>query len=162
MSSHCTRRIQSRSSKAFATSSPHPRPYRVGQQHLLQTHPRSAGNPCNLRPHLNRRVTPHTTMEDPSGSGGWRFAQCFGDKGDVDDITEGKLTPSPFLSLNRWATRSAGAGCILSLINVSPSQLISYPPSSSIQQETTSLLEIKVVAWFCSNEMKWFVPISWH
>ncbi len=28
-------------------------------------------------------------MEDPSSSGGWRFAQCFGDKGEVDDITEG-------------------------------------------------------------------------
>ena len=26
---------------------------------------------------------------DPSGSGGWRFAQCFGDKGEVEDITEG-------------------------------------------------------------------------
>ncbi len=30
-------------------------------------------------------------MEDPSSSGGWRFAQCFGDKGDVEDITEGML-----------------------------------------------------------------------
>jgi len=30
-------------------------------------------------------------MEDPSSSGGWRFAQCFGDKGDVEDITEGTL-----------------------------------------------------------------------
>jgi serine/threonine-protein phosphatase 2A regulatory subunit B len=28
--------------------------------------------------------------QDPSSSGGWRFAQCFGDKGDVDDITEGQ------------------------------------------------------------------------
>lgn len=28
---------------------------------------------------------------DASGSGGWRFAQCFGDKGDVEDITEGWL-----------------------------------------------------------------------
>jgi serine/threonine-protein phosphatase 2A regulatory subunit B len=26
---------------------------------------------------------------DPDASGGWRFAQCFGDKGDVEDITEG-------------------------------------------------------------------------
>lgn len=30
---------------------------------------------------------------DPSG--GWRFAQCFGDKGEVEEITEGKL-PFPF------------------------------------------------------------------
>lgn len=27
---------------------------------------------------------------DPSGSNGWRFAQCFGDKGEVEDITEGR------------------------------------------------------------------------
>ena len=26
-----------------------------------------------------------------SPSGGWRFAQCFGDKGDVDDITEADI-----------------------------------------------------------------------
>ncbi|CCA67881.1 probable protein phosphatase 2A regulatory B subunit [Serendipita indica DSM 11827] len=29
--------------------------------------------------------------QDPSASGGWRFAQCFGDKGDVDDITEADI-----------------------------------------------------------------------
>lgn len=28
---------------------------------------------------------------DPDSSGGWRFAQCFGDKGEVEDITEGIL-----------------------------------------------------------------------
>lgn len=28
---------------------------------------------------------------DPSGSNGWRFAQCFGDKGEVEDITEGRF-----------------------------------------------------------------------
>ena len=28
--------------------------------------------------------------QDLAASGGWRFAQCFGDKGDVDDITEGQ------------------------------------------------------------------------
>ena len=27
--------------------------------------------------------------QDASSSGGWRFAQCFGDKGEVEDITEG-------------------------------------------------------------------------
>jgi len=26
----------------------------------------------------------------------WRFAQCFGDKGDVEDITEGK-SQAPFV-----------------------------------------------------------------
>lgn len=35
---------------------------------------------------------------DPSGSGGWRFAQCFGDKGEVEDITEGEsITHLPWL-----------------------------------------------------------------
>ena len=35
---------------------------------------------------------------DPSGSGGWRFAQCFGDKGEVEDITEGTaLSRSPLI-----------------------------------------------------------------
>jgi len=29
--------------------------------------------------------------DDPSGSGGWRFAQCFGDKGEVEDITEADI-----------------------------------------------------------------------
>jgi hypothetical protein len=28
---------------------------------------------------------------DPDSSGGWRFAQCFGDKGEVEDITEGSF-----------------------------------------------------------------------
>ncbi|KAH9000338.1 protein phosphatase 2A regulatory B subunit [Lactarius akahatsu] len=28
---------------------------------------------------------------DPDASGGWRFAQCFGDKGDVEDITEADI-----------------------------------------------------------------------
>ena len=32
---------------------------------------------------------------DASSSGGWRFAQCFGDKGEVEDITEGKLSIWP-------------------------------------------------------------------
>lgn len=38
--------------------------------------------------------------DDPSGSGGWRFAQCFGDKGEVEDITEGSqgsILPPPIL-----------------------------------------------------------------
>ncbi|KAG2136296.1 WD40-repeat-containing domain protein [Suillus cothurnatus] len=45
---------------------------------------------------------------DPSGSGSWRFAQCFGDKGEVDDITEGPCTHSDRLSgstdPHRWDT----------------------------------------------------------
>lgn len=41
-----------------------------------------------------------TAMEtDASGSGGWRFAQCFGDKGEVEDITEGTARNSYVPSL---------------------------------------------------------------
>jgi hypothetical protein len=25
-------------------------------------------------------------------SGGWKFAQCFGDKGDIEEVTEGKFS----------------------------------------------------------------------
>jgi serine/threonine-protein phosphatase 2A regulatory subunit B len=36
-------------------------------------------------------VNNNTVMDgDPSGSGQWRFAQAFGDKGEVEDITEGE------------------------------------------------------------------------
>jgi serine/threonine-protein phosphatase 2A regulatory subunit B len=45
---------------------------------------------------------------DPSGSGSWRFAQCFGDKGEVDDITEGPYTdsnrPPASTDPHRWDT----------------------------------------------------------
>ena len=51
---------------------------------------------------------------DPSGSGGWRFAQCFGDKGEVEDITEGAYTiplsiynPSFFASPHSWGCAHA-------------------------------------------------------
>ena len=32
--------------------------------------------------------------KDGDHSGGWRFAQCFGDKGEVEDITEGECFES--------------------------------------------------------------------
>lgn len=45
----------------------------------------------NIRP-------PHDTHMDSDASGSaWRFAQCFGDKGEVDDITEGTQRPSTSL-----------------------------------------------------------------
>lgn len=39
---------------------------------------------------------------DSPSSGGWRFAQCFGDKGEVEDITEGK-SPSESIGLDKGA-----------------------------------------------------------
>lgn len=33
-------------------------------------------------------------MESDASGSAWRFAQCFGDKGEVDDITEGTQRPS--------------------------------------------------------------------
>ena len=41
-------------------------------------------------PHHTAPSAPSSIMDqDASSSGGWRFAQCFGDKGEVEDITEG-------------------------------------------------------------------------
>lgn len=56
---------------------------------------------------------------DPSGSGGWRFAQCFGDKGDVEDITEGafSLPSSPgSLSLSLPHSSSSPSADIISTV----------------------------------------------
>jgi len=46
---------------------------------------------------------------DPDSSGGWRFAQCFGDKGEVEDITEGQAVPShpPFEAVHSIGVGSA-------------------------------------------------------
>ena len=49
----------------------------------MLTAARSAQNQSSIS------VSHRASMEDPSSSGGWRFAQCFGDKGEVEDITEG-------------------------------------------------------------------------
>ena len=39
------------------------------------------------------RTSKHTCYPEylikMEGDNGWKFAQCFGDKGDVDDVTEG-------------------------------------------------------------------------
>ena len=43
----------------------------------------------NLHDIAHRPFQPTIMDIDSSGSGGWRFAQCFGDKGEVEDITEG-------------------------------------------------------------------------
>jgi len=51
---------------------------------------------------------------DPSGSGGWRFAQCFGDKGEVEDITEGIThRPSRALSSFHWYNPTLCSGYYL-------------------------------------------------
>ena len=52
---------------------------------------------------------------DPSGSGGWRFAQCFGDKGEVEDITEGMS----FLSFLASAARLCLAADIVRYFAIS-------------------------------------------
>ncbi len=46
--------------------------------------------------------------KDGDPSGGWRFAQCFGDKGEVEEITEGKLIlPLPLdADATRWLLNS--------------------------------------------------------
>ena len=49
---------------------------------------------------------------DEQGSSAWRFAQCFGDKAEVEDITEGEsaLVRSPSIAC------SAGAADIISTV----------------------------------------------
>nr|VWO96963.1 Transcriptional repressor rco-1 [Ganoderma boninense] len=43
-------------------------------------------------PHSIVPYSPYLIMDqDASSSGGWRFAQCFGDKGEVEDITEADI-----------------------------------------------------------------------
>lgn len=44
---------------------------------------------CSARESSNSPFTSSIMDTDPSGSGQWRFAQAFGDKGDVEEITEG-------------------------------------------------------------------------
>ena len=103
---------------------------------------------------------------DPDASGGWRFAQCFGDKGDVEDITEGNET-----SLSVWSGRRAShqfnprtldpranprsifRAITLTLSN--SGQPISFLPSSLTLPETTLRRVTRAVAWCYSSEMTW-------
>src|SRR5580693_5675365 len=91
-------------------------------------------------------LTPSYPM-DPDASGGWRFAQCFGDKGDVEDITEGNetfplcllrvLRMSPPAPLRPRALRDARSTVsALSLTYSKSGQPISFLLSSSILVET--------------------------
>lgn len=71
----------------------------------------------------------------------WKFAQCFGDKGDSDDITDGNFISSlPFFIIDD------------SLYTFF--QLISFQLLSLTKRVTISLQEIKVVALFCLKETK--------
>lgn len=68
-----------------------------GEQGGRQTRFRWVDSLTAQTPFLRHRHSRHRAQTlstpimdiDPSGSGGWRFAQCFGDKGEVEDITEG-------------------------------------------------------------------------
>lgn len=82
-------------------------------------------------------------MEDPSGSGGWRFAQCFGDKGEVEDITEG--LSSFYLDRTGPQVLESSSDAYSGLIE----QLISYPPSNSTRQEIILPQEIREGVSFC-------------
>jgi serine/threonine-protein phosphatase 2A regulatory subunit B len=61
---------------------------------------------------------------DASGSGQWRFAQCFGDKGEVEDITEGQhrspsapfLRPCHFAALSPDSTDQLSSADIISTV----------------------------------------------
>lgn len=85
--------------------------------------------------------------QDASSSGGWRFAQCFGDKGEVEDITEGRSG-----SFSPAATFGLASYRLLHT-----PQPTSSRPSSLTRQETTSPQVIRVAASSCSNAMRWYV-----
>ena len=97
---------------------------------------------------------------DPDSSGGWRFAQCFGDKGEVEDITEGRAVCSnqPFQDAycmgaadvistvefdstgNYLATGDKGGRVVLFERNEQVRPLPFLPPSASPQADWISLL----------------------
>ena len=66
---------------------------------------------------------------DPDSSGGWRFAQCFGDKGEVEDITEGRPVPLKPTLLNPSLLR-----CWVQPMSSRP--LSSTPPVTTLRPET--------------------------
>jgi hypothetical protein len=86
---------------------------------------------------------------DPSGSGGWRFAQCFGDKGEVEDITEGVHYSSP---LARLIEPSLIQSCV--------GQPILSQRLSSIQPEIIWQRGIRVVESFSLSAMNRYVHRS--
>ena len=129
-------------------------------------------DPQILRPDRASYLTPSYPM-DPDASGGWRFAQCFGDKGDVEDITEGNETFSSCLFrvlrmslralLRPRPLRSARSTVpAVSLTYSKSGQPISFLLSSSILVETTSQRATRAVVWCYSSEMIWCVlyPLS--
>src|ERR1700761_8421841 len=69
-------------------------------------------------------------------TGGWRFAQAFGDKGDIEEITEG--APIEW----RWVQEHA--------TDRTP-QLISYRLSNSTQQATSWRRATKGAGWYFSS-----------
>src|SRR5258708_24994052 len=77
----------------------------------------------------------------------WRFAQCFGDKGEVDDITEGTL----FISIPRF--------CMLRYCPdlLSLDQPISFRRWSSIIPGVISRQATRAVEWSSSSGMRWCV-----
>jgi hypothetical protein len=115
----------------------------------------SGGRSTDLYVPNRAYLTPSYPM-DPDASGGWRFAQCFGDKGDVEDITEGIYTSSLCLF---WALRTSPPASlrprplrdscsivpVVSLTHLKSGQPISFPPSNLILLETTSQRAIRAV-----------------
>lgn len=70
----------------------------------------------------------------------WKFAQCFGDKGESDDITEGKLA---FTAHDRKL-----------LLTICMKKLISFRLWSLITLAITWQRVTKVAEWCCLNAMK--------
>lgn len=52
-----------------------------------------------------------TTMESDSQNS-WRFAQCFGDKGEVEDITEGECISRTPNEIDNVGNVRVNTGCV--------------------------------------------------
>jgi len=79
---------------------------------------------------------------DSDSSGGWRFAQCFGDKGEVEDITEADVISTvEFDSTGNYlATGDKGGRVVLFERNEQVRPLSSLRPSALPQADWISSL----------------------
>lgn len=94
---------------------------------------------------------------DASSSAGWRFAQCFGDKGEVEDITEGAYLHTSPIGHPRLTPLHLTSPHLISPQFTSPRSTNAQPtlsrPSSLIQQVITLRPVTRAAASSSSNAM---------
>jgi len=92
---------------------------------------------------------------DASGSGGWKFAQCFGDKGEVEDITEADIISTvEFDSTGNYlATGDKGGRVVLFERNESECEYKFYTEFQSHEPEFDYLKSLEIEEKI--NKIKW-------